>query len=142
MSREQRTPGNTDLQAIERVRDTHVTALNQGDADAWVGVFSADAVQMPPNFPTNTGREAIRRWSKGFLDAVHAEFALEVEEVRLADDWAFERGTYRIRVTSKAGGEAFPDTGKYITVYERQPDGAWLVARDIWNSNHPIPGTG
>jgi uncharacterized protein (TIGR02246 family) len=141
MSRPDETTSKADLLAIDQVRDAHVTALNSGDADAWVGVFSEDAVQMPPNFPANTGREAIRQWSKGFLDAVRAEFALEVEEVRVAGDWAFERGTYRIRVTPRAGGESFPDTGKYITIYEKQPDGAWRMARDIWNSNNPIPGT-
>jgi uncharacterized protein (TIGR02246 family) len=106
-----------------------------------VGVFSEDAVQMPPNTPANVGREMIRAWSKAFLDPLRAEFAHEVGEIRVAGDWAFERGTYRIRVTPKAGGESFQDTGKYITIYQKQPDGAWLLARDIWNSNHPTPGT-
>ena len=32
------------------------------------------------------------------------------------------------------------DAGKYITVYERRPDDSWAMARDIWNSNNPLPG--
>ncbi len=30
--------------------------------------------------------------------------------------------------------------GKYITLYQKQANNAWLMARDIWNSNHPAPG--
>jgi uncharacterized protein (TIGR02246 family) len=140
MSGQESTRNEAVLRAIDRVREAHVAALNQGSVDALVGVFSEDAVQMPPNAPANAGRARIRVWCQAFLDFVRVEFALEVDEVQLAGDWAFERGIYRLRATPKAGGEAFPDTGKYITIYQRQAGGAWLVARDIWNSDYPAPG--
>jgi uncharacterized protein (TIGR02246 family) len=139
MSGQASSSNEADLLAIDRVREAHVTALNQGSVDAWVGVFSEDAVQMPPHTPANVGRAMIRAWGTAFLDPTHVEFALEVEEVRVAGDWAFERGAYQIRVSPKAGGEAFQDTGKYITIYQKQANNAWLMARDIWNSNHPAP---
>jgi hypothetical protein len=41
------------LEALDRLREAHVAALNAGDADAWVACFAADAAQMPPNFPAN-----------------------------------------------------------------------------------------
>jgi uncharacterized protein (TIGR02246 family) len=140
MSGQENIASEADLRAIDRVREALVAALNQGNVDAWARVFSEDAVQMPPNAPANVGRARIRTWSQAFLDAFRAEFALEVAEVRVAADWAFERGTYRIRVTPRAGGEAFQDTGKYIAIYQMQADGAWLMARDIWNSDNPPPG--
>jgi uncharacterized protein (TIGR02246 family) len=127
------------IPAIDRVREAHIAAMNQGSVDAFVGVFSEDAVQMPPNFPANTGSAAIRAWITAFLQPFRVQFELEVAEVRVAGDWAFERGGYRIDVTPKAGGQGFQDLGKYITIYEKHPDGAWLVARDIWNSNNPPP---
>ncbi len=127
-------------QAIDRVRDAHVAALNRGDADAWVALFTEDGVQMPPNASANVGRPMIRSWVEALLAPFRLEFALAVDEVRAAGAWAFERGTYRIALMPKAGGDALRDTGKYITIYERQPDGAWRMARDIWNSNHPSPG--
>jgi ketosteroid isomerase-like protein len=99
------------------------------------------AVQMPPNYPANVGADAIRGWSGGMLAAFRAEFSLSPEEVQPAGtDWAFERGTYAITLTPRAGGDAIRDAGKYITLYQRQADGAWLMARDIWNSNNPLPG--
>jgi uncharacterized protein (TIGR02246 family) len=129
------------LDALERTRDAHVAALNTDDPDAWVACFAPDAAQMPPNEPANVGIEDIRAWSRGMLAAFRAEFSLDVDEVEFAgDDWAFERGTYTIALTSKAGGGSIRDTGKYVTIYARQTDDSWLVARDIWNSNNPGPG--
>ena len=75
-----------------------------------------------------------------FLNPFRAAFALSVEELRVVGDWAFERGGYTITLTPKVGGEAIQDVGKYITIYERRPDGSWLISRDIWNSDNPLFG--
>jgi uncharacterized protein (TIGR02246 family) len=126
---------------LGRTRDAHVAALNTNDADAWVACFAPDAVQMPPNDPPNIGTDDIRAWSSGMLAGFRAEFSLDIDEVELAgDDWAFERGAYTIALTPKAGGTPIRDTGKCLTIYRRQTDHSWLMARDIWNSNNPPPG--
>jgi uncharacterized protein (TIGR02246 family) len=125
------------LEDVDRTRDAHVAALNAGDAEGWVACFAPDGAQMPPNEPANLGRERIRAWSSGMLAAFRAEFSLHVDEVELTgSDWAFERGTYTIALTPRAGGSPIHDTGKYLTLYERQPDRSWLMARDIWNSDN------
>ncbi len=131
----------TEAQAIDRTREAHVAALNIGDVDAWATAFANDGVQMPPNAPANVGRDNIQAWPGAFLSAFRAEFALAPEEVQVTGaDWAFERGTYKITLTPKGGGDPIQDAGKYITVYQRQPDDRWAMARDIWNSNNPLPG--
>jgi uncharacterized protein (TIGR02246 family) len=130
----------SELEGVDSLRDAHVAALNAGDADAWVACFTSDAVQMPPNYPANVGIEEIGGWSGGMLTAFGAEFALSAEEVQQAGaEWAFERGTYTITLTPRSGGDPIRDVGKYITIYQRQADGTWLMARDIWNSNNPLP---
>jgi hypothetical protein len=65
---------------------------------------------MPPNDPPNLGADDTRTWSSGMLAAFRAEFSLDIDEVELAgDDWAFERGTYTIALTPKAGGTPIRD---------------------------------
>ena len=68
------TGSKSELEAIDRVREAHVAALNAGDVDAWVGQFTEDAVQMPPHFPANIGKQAIRAWNQGFLNLFGANF--------------------------------------------------------------------
>ena len=137
MSQQEQSTHHADVEALDRVREAHIAALNDGDVNAWVAAFTADGVQMPPNAPANLGRESIRTWSQGFLALFRAAFALVVDEVQVAGNWAFERGAYTITLTPKAGGEPMQDIGKYITIYERQPSDAWGMARDTWNSNNP-----
>lgn len=137
MSQQEQSTHQSDVEALDHVREAHIAALNDGDVNAWVGAFTADGVQMPPNAPANLGGESIRAWSQAFLAPFRVDFALLVDEVHVAGDWAFERGTYTITLTPKTGGEPIRDNGKHITIYKRQPNGAWGIARDIWNSNNP-----
>jgi uncharacterized protein (TIGR02246 family) len=137
LSQQTQSTNQADAEAIKRLREVHIAALNDGDADAWAGTFTDDGVQMPPNAPANIGHEGILKWSRGFLAPFRIRFALLVDEVQAASTWAFESGTYNIDLTPKSGGGSIQDVGKYITVYQRQPTGTWKIARDIWNSNNP-----
>lgn len=131
-----------ELAALVRTRDAHVAAVNAGDADAWVGCFGPDGVQMPPNEPSNVGAEAIRAWSGAFLSAFRAEFSLSPDQLEQAGpDWAFERGAYSITLTPRAGGNPIHDAGKYLTIYRRQAGDVWTMASDIWNTDSPPLGS-
>ncbi len=140
MAEYEHTGSDADLKVLDMVRDRHVAALNAGDAQAWAAQFTEDGVQMPPNAPGNVGKQNIASWSKRFLDQFHVRFALSVNEVRVFGEWAFERGTYTIDLTSKGGGAPIQDIGKYVTIYQRKLGDSWRMARDIWNSNNPPPG--
>ena len=120
MSTNSETNTSVDKAAIDRLRET--------------------GIQMPPNFGTNAGKAAIQGWNKGFLGLFSCQLKLSVDEVQVVADWAFERGRYDITLAPKSGGASVDDHGKYITVYQRQPDGGWKIARDIWNSDRPLPG--
>jgi uncharacterized protein (TIGR02246 family) len=128
----------SDLKAMDQVRQAHVAAVNSTNAEAWVTMFTEDGVQMPPFAPANVGKKMMINWIRGFLDVFAlADFALSVAELQVIGDWAFERGTYTIKFTHKPSGNVIPDVGKYITIWQRQPDGEWGMARDIWNSDNP-----
>ena len=107
-----------ELAGLDRARAIHVAALNDGDANAWEACFDTDAVQMPPNEPPNVGTQSIQQWTQGFLAAFRASFSIVPHDVELAGpDWAFERGSYEISLTPRAGGDTLRDSGKYITIY-------------------------
>ena len=122
-------------QELDTARDVHVAALNAGDADAWAGCFAADGVQMPPNAPANVGMESILGFCRGLLGMFDVEFSMVPADIEVAGECVIEHGAYDIALTPHAGGEGMQDTGKYVTTYRREVDGAWRISRDIWNSD-------
>jgi ketosteroid isomerase-like protein len=38
--------------------------------------------------------------------------------------------------------EPFQESGKYVVILQKQPDGSWLVVVDIWNSDLPLTEEG
>jgi ketosteroid isomerase-like protein len=66
MSQQEQSTHQANEEALDHLREGHITALNDGNVNAWVGAFTADGVQMPPNAPANLGRESIRAWSQAF----------------------------------------------------------------------------
>ena len=130
----------TNLDALDRMRAAHITAMNTGDAEMFVRCFHPDGIQMPPNQPVNIGIEHIRAWIAGFMGAFETEFTLDPQDVEFAGhDVAIERGAYEIRIGPRASGESQREAGKYITTWGRAADGSWLMTRDIWSSDGPPP---
>jgi len=61
----------------------------------------------------------------------------EVEEVKVAGDWAFARGNYTYTLTPKEEGKTIKGNGKYLSILAKQADGSWKFARDCFNNNAP-----
>jgi ketosteroid isomerase-like protein len=59
----------------------------------------------------------------------------------VAGDWAFRRAAATWVLKPRAGGPAVNESGKFLIIYRRLPDGSWRIARDIFNRDHP-PGAG
>jgi hypothetical protein len=93
MSQQEQSTNQADVEAMNNVREAHISAPNNGDVDAWVAAFTDDGVQMPPNAPANLVSESIRAWSQAFLAPYCAQF----------------------------DGEPMQDIGKYITITSGNP---------------------
>ena len=131
-----------DRAALEAIAREYEAAFSAGDADALVALHADDAIRMPPNAPLVMGQEAIRAAYQTTFEQFAAKITLSLEEVEVAGDWAFVRGTSPVTATPKAGGEPLQDEGKYLSIRKRQSDGSWKIFRSIWNSNNPPPGAG
>ena len=127
------TPG------IDKTREAYAAAWRAGNAGDIINQYADDAFVLYPNQPPVSGRAAILDYFRGFFAEFRQDdFALASSEIHIAGKWAFDRGTYRWKGTPRAGGSAAEDRGKYLVVLERQPNGAWKVARDMDNSDLPL----
>jgi len=129
-----------DITAIKEVLNQYAVGVNTGDFDLWISLWADDGVRMPPDAPTQIGKEQIRKEQKPGFDKMNLDITIHsIEEAKVYGDLGLTRCTYTLKVTPKAGGEtiiAMPD-GKALTLYERQSDGSWKIKYDIFNSNAP-----
>jgi len=72
-------------------------------------------------------------FSAGF-SAAHQQARIhctsELQDVVVVGEVAYTLSRDSLSVTPRAGGEAMQLAGHRITVYRKQPDGRWLLARD------------
>jgi uncharacterized protein (TIGR02246 family) len=105
-------------------------ALKKGDSTAIAAMYAPKAKVLPPNSTAVGGREGIRRFWQGAMDAGVKSATLTTVDVETEGDLAVETGRF---VLFGADGKKL-DSGKYIVVWKRSK-GEWKLFRDIWNSS-------
>jgi uncharacterized protein (TIGR02246 family) len=122
--------------AVAGTRAAFVTSLRRGDAAAAAAVYADDAKLVAPSAELIEGRDAIERFWRAGLDAGISEIELETLDVERQDGLAYEIGRYMLHLDSADGG-AVVDRGKYVLVHERQEDGCWRWAVEMFNPDVP-----
>ncbi|MGY1632192.1 YybH family protein [Geodermatophilus sp. SYSU D01186] len=119
---------------IDALNATFIKGVEKKDAAMMASVYAPDGRVLAPGTPAVEGRAAIEEFWKGMLDQGVESGTLKTLTLVEQGDLAVEEGQYEIR----AGG-AVVDTGKYVVVHRRQPDGSWKFGIDIFNSDQPSP---
>ena len=124
-----------DWEAVEALEKLFVEKLSSGDVDGLVeGYYAEDAVLMPPNQASVKGRSAIAAMLRAWPPVKDVE--LKSSEIGGSGDFAYSTGTYSMTLLIP-GAAPVRDTGKFIDISRRQPDGSWKVTHDIFNSDLP-----
>ena len=124
-----------DVRKIDEATQTAMKAALAKDFATWAALFLDDAVLNPPNEPAVKGRVAIRAWLEKFPPVT--EFKLNNEYVEGREDLAYVLGTYTMTISPPRAPGPVKDSGKFVTVLRRQPDGRWLAAVDMFSSDLP-----
>jgi uncharacterized protein (TIGR02246 family) len=124
-----------DMTNINDATQTWVKAALGKDWATVAALYLDDAVTCAPNEPALKGRAAIRAWFEKFPPITD----LKLSNVRVdgRGDLAYILGTYTVTVAPPGAPAPVKDSGKYVHVKRRQPDGKWLLVLDIWNSDLP-----
>jgi len=125
-----------DASAIRDLTKRYVSTALAGDWDKWASLLTADAVFLQPHGTAVEGRAAIRAWVEAFTGM--ATFTATPLEVVGSDRVAYARGTFAFTMGPAARMQG-AETGKWITTYEKQANGIWLIKRNVWNSDLPLP---
>jgi uncharacterized protein (TIGR02246 family) len=120
-----------DLRAIEAINQRDVQSALAGDASMMMSQWTDDFVLLPPAGPILRGRRVIAEAFQGIESPEIVEYVLDIQEVKVLGDHAFEWGTYRYSLRPRAGGETVRTGGKLMRILQRQPDGSWKMYRGI-----------
>jgi uncharacterized protein (TIGR02246 family) len=118
-----------DERAIRAAHSTWIDAVNAGDLACLLSLMADDVVFLNP------GRAPFGRdeFPVGF-SAAHKRAQIrcisELEEVVAVGEVAWTLCRDSLSVIPRAGGEGTRLAGHRITVWRKQPDGRWLLARD------------
>ena len=106
-------------------------AAGAKDAAKFVSYYADDAVVMLEDMPDFKGMAAIRDGVTGMMQdpAFALSFTPDSVTVARAGDVAYETGTYSMSMTGPDKA-AVTERGHYVTVWRKQPDGAWKVVID------------
>ena len=129
-----------DIEAIRELTVSWKTAFEAGDVAGVLDLYSDDIVRMHPNSPASKGKQPLEEALKGAFEKFTIEAVWPVvgtEEIIVSGDWAFHSSDFIEKFTPKDGGEQFEISGRLVEICQKQSDGSWKFAREIWNSNSP-----
>jgi len=125
-----------DEAGIRSVDSAFMAAANAGDVEAIAAVYAEDGALLAPNLPPQKGRDAVKAFWGGFLDAYTVRFEVASDTIEGRGDLAYNQGHYRFTANPKAQGvPGVADEGKFLEILKKQPDGSWKYILDMYSSN-------
>ena len=133
--------GNQSVEQLLRDLDARwAKAAATKDVEQTIAFYSDDAIVFPPNATSAATKESIRDGWKAML--TNPGFLISWQptrvQVKKPGEMAWVSGTYETTMND-ANGQPISDRGKYLEVWEKQTDGNWKCAADMWNSDVAAP---
>ncbi len=139
-TRTQTTDTRADLAAITAFNARYLKSINDGDIATLSSLTDEDHMMIGAGRPPVSGKAA--------NDAANGR---TFEQFKIVETWtpvetmidrnlAYQRGTFTVAATPKAGGATRNTQGKFVRIYQRQPDGSWRMSRDVLLSDPPAAG--
>jgi uncharacterized protein (TIGR02246 family) len=119
----------SDERAIREVHATWIAAVNAGDLARLLGLMTDDVVYLSPG-RSAFGRDGFREGFKAGHQGSRIHCISELQEVTVAGDVAYTLCKDSLSVTPRNGGDEMRLAGDRLTIYRKQGDGSWHLARD------------
>ena len=124
-----------DKAAIRKVLDDGVAYLRAANSTAYAGLYSEDAIILPPDEPSVRGRSAIQAW----IQAFPAIESVTISDVQLSGEGNFAFSTLAFALKLKG---APPEIGKELLVLRRSSGGKWELVAASFSSDSRAPTQG
>jgi len=131
-------PADTDEEQIRQLVASWMQATRDGDTGTVLGLMTDDAVfLLPGRAPMRKPEFAAAATAQSRGEAPRFDGQSDIQEIRVAGDWAFAWARLRVVATPADGSPPVKRAGHTLSVFQKQ-QGRWLLARDA-NLLAPVP---
>lgn len=129
---------NDELKAkIEAINKQMESAMLTSDMEKSLSFYTADAISLPEFGKMREGIDAIRAAETEEMKSASKVTSVEFVTLKVSscENLVTEIGSYKITLTVPGKPDPINDQGKYLTVWEKQPDGSLKVKVETWNTD-------
>lgn len=127
-----------DISAIQALERRHKSQAIGKDFDSMAEDIAEDFIVWAPNQPDVAGKSGLREWQRAWEGVAFDSYELLVEEIMGCGDLAFVKGSYSMAFTPEGGTGPIEDSGRWIHLLRKTPEGHWVIMRDMFNSERPL----
>jgi ketosteroid isomerase-like protein len=120
--------------ALLNIESEFMKAAADHGSQGYMSYYAEEAVEIPNGHAFLNGTAEIAK-TMGFLDSPdnHLTWTPVHADIAASGDLGYTYGTFEFRAKDK-DGKPVSDLGKYVTIWKKQPDGAWKVVLDMGNA--------
>ena len=122
-------------EAISRVLQEHVDAVNTCDVELLLRGMTDDVVYLGPSMEPILGKAAMR----AYITPLYAKASIQLEatpvSIEIEDSRAIEWGLIKGTMASNSETDPEPVDNKYLFIYRLDSDGEWRICYDVYNTN-------
>ncbi|HEX2913658.1 MAG TPA: DUF4440 domain-containing protein [Chloroflexia bacterium] len=119
---------------IEANNEKFAEIFARGDATGIAGMYTEDAVILPPDAEIIRGRENIMGMWQMVMSSGIKGASLHTLEVETWGNVAKEIGTVTMTVQPPGSSETVTAKAKYVVIWKQEGD-TWKMQTDIWNNS-------
>lgn len=134
---------SADQAKIDQLNKEMAQNMLQGNYEKNLDLYATDAISLPAYEPMLEGKDAIKRNTENMVGSGMKITSFEPKTSKLITEGNLitEIGTYKMSVTASGSVQPMEDQGKYLTIWEKQPDGSLKIKVEMWNSDsNPMQG--
>ena len=122
------------MRLLERDAEWAAASSSGQDVDRILSYWTDDAQVLPPGLPVFRGRAALRSYVEGALASQGFHITWTTSEAHLSPDGklGYLLSTNAVTMPGQ-DGRTVTTSGRAVTVWQRESDGEWRCAVDIWN---------
>ena len=122
------------FEVVKSMCERYQAAVSANDSSAYRKLFAADAIRIPPGSELERGPEEISKSEQRDYDI--AKWSIEsrpLDALQIDEESIYGIAHVDISTVAHADGTTKSFNATKTWLLQREPSGAWLIKRQMWN---------